>query len=141
VSPADKRVVPLLCSLRQPSPRHPVPIRLYMLLQLGFHHQIQILEYTGTAAGKGSIVFFAVERLGAVPIGAVLNLRTTTSQKCAVAPRGRISKAHRPSYHSTLGLGVIKKRKELIRDFAVERVGTQIASQVWNPDLALAICR
>ena len=39
----------------------------------------------------------------------VLNLRTTTSQKCEAVPRrARVFKAHRLVYHSTLGSRAIK---------------------------------
>ena len=52
----------------------------------------------------------------------VLNLRTTTSQKCVKRfRRGLVFKAHRLLYHSTLGLRVIKEKKKVNRD--IEAVG------------------
>ena len=42
----------------------------------------------------------------------VLNLRTTTSQKCEVVPRGLVFKDHRLLFHSNLGSRVIKKKKK-----------------------------
>jgi len=47
-----------------------------------------------------------------IPIGTVLNLRTTTLQKCEAVPRRARIKAHRLVYHSTLGLRVIKKKRK-----------------------------
>ena len=47
----------------------------------------------------------------ALPISAVLNLRTTASQKCEVFPRGLECEAQRLVYHSTPGSREIKKKK------------------------------
>ena len=47
----------------------------------------------------------------AVPIGTVLNLKTTALQKCAAV---LVVKAHRLVYHSTLGLRVMKKKKKTV---------------------------
>jgi len=44
----------------------------------------------------------------------VLTLRTTTSQKCERFRGGLVFKAHIRSYHSTLGLRVIKKKKKKV---------------------------
>jgi len=46
-----------------------------------------------------------------LPATTLLNLRTSTSQKCESVPRRARFKAHRLVYHSTLGFRVIKKKK------------------------------
>ena len=55
-------------------------------------------------------------KLRAVPSGTVLNLRTTTSQNVQRFRGGLVFKAHRLVYHSTLGLIVIKKKKNLTHE-------------------------
>jgi len=63
--------------------------------------------------------------LRVVPFGAVLDIRTTTSQNSEARFRGgRVFKSHRLVYHSTLGSTVINEKKK-IQD-----------SHVRNPDTA-----
>ena len=63
--------------------------------------------------------------LRAVPMGTVLNLRTTTSPKCEAVPKGaRIQGSyHRLVYRSTLGSRVIKKKVKGHLPIEVEALG------------------
>ena len=67
--------------------------------------------------------------------GPVLNLRTTASQKCEAVPRRLAFEAHRPLYHSILGMRVIKKKKRS-RDLGSPPSGVQRKS-VWRGTLCL----
>ena len=73
----------------------------------------------------------------------ILNVRTTTSQKCAAVPRRACySRLKDSAYHSTLGLRIIKKKKTVhILDSINGAIGHTGAESVSESEcLCVCVC-
>jgi len=60
----------------------------------------------------GGLITWTIVELKAVPIGTVLNLRTSTSQKCTTVLRQTCVEDSQALYYSTSGLRVTKKKRK-----------------------------